>query len=300
MNAPSPRLPNVLSTTLSTAWRGVLTPLAQVTLDAIFPPRCAGCRTWSRPLFCPACRATLTPLAPPFCAVCGKPFDPLAHSAAECADCRANRYHPAPPFQAMRSVYAFENAMRHAVHRFKYNGKIALAAPLAGLLHDYLRHPPEAGHEEKDAVPAIPVAGLALLTPVPLHPWRRYRRGYNQSALLARELSRGLARSGDPVAVGEVLRRTRHTPPQVGLTAKDRVENVAGAFAIDAARLEQLNPQRGPVLLLDDVCTTGSTLRECAAVLRKAGVKEVYALTLARHWRRASDPVHVMAVRPRP
>ncbi|MDQ3813989.1 MAG: double zinc ribbon domain-containing protein, partial [Armatimonadota bacterium] len=194
MNPTLERLTNVLSLSYSSA------------LDAIFPPRCAGCQTWSKEIFCPACRASLQPIVPPLCAVCGKPFDPLAHSATECAECRDNRYHGAPPFDALRSVYRFEGAVRQAVHRFKYHDKIALAAPLADLLHEFLA-------QQDAAVPAIPTDRLALLTPVPLHPWRRYRRGYNQSGLLAQELGKRLA-----VPSGEVLRRTRHTSPQIELS----------------------------------------------------------------------------------
>jgi len=248
----------------------VLDGAAHGILDAVFPPRCAGCQTWSKEVFCPACHAALRPIVAPICAVCGVPFDPLAHSASTCADCRANRYHGSPPFVALRSAYVFEGAIRDAAHRLKYRDKVALAAPLAGLLQEFLERQPA-------AAPPIPLGDLALLTPVPLHSWRRYRRGYNQSALLAAHLGKRIA-----VLNGEVLRRTRHTSPQVELSARQRAENVKGAFSVDEAALEKWNPHGGPVLLIDDVCTTGSTLRECAAVLKGAGVSEVYALTLAR------------------
>ena len=176
----------------------------------------------------------------------------------------------APPFAALRSAFVFEGALRGAVHQFKYRGKVARAAPLAALLGEFLRR--------DDGIPiGIPATQLALLAPVPLHPWRRWRRGYNQSALLAQELGRSLG-----LPHGEILRRTRHTPPQVGLSARARQENVKGAFVADRRALDKWNPSRGAVLLLDDVCTTGATLRECAKALKSAGVAEVYALTLAR------------------
>lgn len=237
----------------------------RVALDAVFPPRCAGCGDFCAALFCPDCRATLRLIVAPFCGRCGFPFDPLAHAAVECAACRANRYHVAPPFAALRSVFTFEGALRPAVHSLKYKGKIVRAAPLAALLHEFL--------QSQTAIPA----DLALVAPVPLHPLRRWRRGYNQSELLARELAKTLG-----VPDGEVLRRTRRTPPQVGLSAKARRENVRDAFAADERALERLNPSRGPVLLIDDVCTTGATIAECARALRVAGVAEIYALTLAR------------------
>lgn len=164
--------------------------------------------------------------------------------------------------------------MREAIHHFKYHGKTALAAPLAKLLHEYLRPP---SSQRFPQLSGLPHDEFIALIPVPLHPWRRYRRGYNQSALLARELAPLLN-----VPTGEILRRTRHTTPQVGLSAKARLNNVKGAFAIDEAVVAQLKLQSGPVLLLDDVCTTSSTLRECAAVLKQFGLKDVYGLTLAR------------------
>ncbi len=107
---------------------------------------------------------------------------------------------------------------------------------------------------------------------------RRWRRGFNQSELLARELSRLSA-----VPVVPLLHRTRATPPQVGLKAAARLENVKDAFAIDEKLFERHNARKQPILLLDDVFTTGATLRECAKTLRKAGAGEICAITLARH-----------------
>jgi ComF family protein len=207
----------------------------------------------------------LQPIVAPFCVRCGIPFDPLAHSANECADCRSNRYHGAPPFDALRSAFTFTGAMRPAVHRLKYNGKTALAVPLAVVLNELLQNN------------ALPNNDLKLICPVPLHPWRRWRRGYNQSALLAANLSRFCG-----VPYGEVLYRTRRTPPQVGLNEKQRLANVKDAFAVQQRALQLLNPTQGAVLLIDDVCTTGATIAECARILRKAGITQVYALTLAR------------------
>lgn len=246
-------------------------------LDTIFPPRCAGCQKWSQEIFCTECQAELKEINHPFCAVCGKPFDPLARSAEVCANCRAERRHPAPPFRALRSLYIFDGPIRRAIYRFKYHGKIAQAAPFAALLHNYLLQ------QDKNTT-RIPVERLSLIVPVPLHAWRLYRRGYNQSSLLAGELAKHIAQTcgkARPVMAG-VLRRIRHTPPQVGLKAKERTANVHGAFAVDAAVLQRVNPHNGAVLLVDDVCTTQATIHECARVLVRAGLPEVYALTLAR------------------
>lgn len=240
--------------------------LYELALDAVFPPRCTLCRRFGARLWCDACAQTFSPITSPMCLCCGTPFDSNTRSANLCADCRSNRYHGAPPFDALRSCARFEGALREAIHRFKYQGQSGRAAPLAELLFDYWQADDKlAAHE------------FALLCPVPLHPLRQWRRGYNQSALLAAKLS---AQSGVPHAA--LLRRVRSTPPQIGLKEKERLANVKGAFAVDIKTLEKLNPSRGPVLLIDDVCTTGATLAECARVLKKAGVKEVCALTLGR------------------
>lgn len=248
----------------------LLRQAGELLLDAVFPPRCAGCRDWSKPLFCAACAPLVEPIAPPFCARCGIPYDPLAYGADICADCRDNRYHGPPAVELLRSVYTFSGPLREAVHRFKYQDKTALAEPLGELMHAFLLN-------QSSDKPPIPITGIAMLVPVPLHGWRRYRRGYNQSELLARSLGKLLS-----LPVEQPLRRTRHTAPQVKLSRKERQQNVRGAFTIDIAKLERSNTPRRPVLLIDDVCTTGATLNECAAVLKKAGVKQVYALTLAR------------------
>ena len=112
--------------------------------------------------------------------------------------------------------------------------------------------------------------------PVPLHASRLAERGYNQSALLAAEVARGIG-----LAVDEgVITRTRPTPPQTGLSAGERRTNVAGAFAVTPGGAARLAGKR--VLLLDDVCTTGSTLEAAAECLVAAGAAEVNGLVLAR------------------
>ena len=242
----------------------------ELLLDAIFPPRCAGCGCFESNLFCAHCASQLQPIVPPLCYICGAPFDVLAKGVEICADCRANRYQQKPPFAALRSAYLFDGPLRKAAHRFKYRGKTGLAAPLAALLEECLKN-----QNALDA-PIIPWQELKLIVPVPLSSWRRYRRGYNQSALLARELARLL-----DVPFGEVLQRARHTPPQVGLSRRQRADNVRGAFALNAP-LED-SQKAGAILLVDDVYTTGATIRECAQVLRKKDATSVYALTLARH-----------------
>jgi ComF family protein len=159
----------------------------------------------------------------------------------------------------IRSVFRFEGTVRQAVFSFKYKNVKALAAPLAQLMEEYLQ--------------ANPLPADALV-PVPLHPRRVRQRGYNQSSLLAGELSK-LALL--PLVEGPLV-RLKNTPPQTRTkSAEERQSNVAGAFFCRDQRLEGRR-----ILLIDDVCTSGATLNACAAALKAAGVTSVWGLTLAR------------------
>jgi ComF family protein len=149
-----------------------------------------------------------------------------------------------------------------AIHELKYARKTHLARSLGPLLASYaarwLGSP----------------ADKLLVMPVPLHPRKLRQRGFNQSLLLARHVASRLEADLDYLS----LRRTRFTQPQTSLTSDERKKNVRRAFGV----VEPTGLKGRAVLLIDDVATTGSTLNECARVLKKAGVKEVYGLVLAR------------------
>jgi ComF family protein len=157
----------------------------------------------------------------------------------------------------IRSVGLFEGTLRKAIHGFKYNYMRDLAAPLGDMLVGYWKGQPLA---------------VDLLVPVALHPRRTKSRGYNQAALLAMHMGQA---AGLPVAL-DVLRRVRHTASQTNLNAAERRRNVTGAFRCS----EAVRNKR--VLLIDDVCTTGSTLEACSVALKGSGARSVWALTVAR------------------
>lgn len=158
----------------------------------------------------------------------------------------------------IRGVGYLRGPLKRAIYQFKYRQKRRLALPLADLMHQYLL---------EDPLPA------ELIVPVPLHIDRLRERGYNQAALLTRELSE---RSGLPVEEGGLV-RIRETAPQVALKADERRRNVRGAFRGQGEKLKDRQ-----VLLIDDVCTTGTTLEACAEALREKGARSVWALVLAR------------------
>ena len=234
-------------------------------LDALFPPRCGGCGTFSGPIFCEKCAPDLCEIVPPCCAQCGRVFDALARGAEICARCRE---HP-PAFERARACWIYEGPPRLAIHRFKYNRRYAMAPRLV----QQMAQTPAARAMLWDWQPDI-------LVPVALHASRARARGFNQSALLAREL--GLARD---LPALDLLRRTRRTPPQVGLSLKERRRNVRAAFAVNEALWRNHKGAGARILLIDDVFTTGATLDECARVLRDAGAGAVAALTVARQQR---------------
>jgi ComF family protein len=218
-------------------------------IDLLFPPRCGGCQK-AGSLWCETCRAAVQPIEPPWCEKCGEPF--IADGL--CANCRA---HPLS-IEKIRSVALFDGVLREAIHRFKYERLSSLAEPFGAMLADYWR--------------AEQLAADWLI-PVPLHPSRERDRGYNQSELLARQLSR---RMNVPIS-RRGLRRTRATAVQMTLNAAERHANVAGAFACHEPRV------RGAcIVIIDDVCTTGATLEACAQAVLKAGAASVMGLTLAR------------------
>ena len=234
------------------AWRAEWGRLCNALLDLIFPPRCAGCGQ-SGNLWCSACQADVRMIPDPVCSHCGRPLENLRDDDL----CRQCRHFPLE-IDGIRSAVMFEGPLRQAIHHLKYSGRTSLAEPLGAFL---------SAKWQADPLPAD------TIVPVPLHASRVRERGYNQSLLLAEQLSR----ASGLVLNESMLTRVRATAPQVTLNAAERKLNVRDAFQApgDAARDRR-------VLLVDDVCTTGATLESCSLALRRAGAASVWAMTLAR------------------
>ena len=229
------------------AARRMVRQLPGAALDLLFPLNCLGCQREGKVL-CASCVDSLPELKPPFCRVCAQP-----NALATCHWCLESP----PAFDGVRAPYRMEGTVKEAIHNLKYRGLKAAAPELAELLADYLEEHPMPGD---------------VLTPVPLHARRLRSRGYNQSALLAKELSKKLGLDMDQ----SLLIRAKNNPPQVSASREERRENVQGSFRCDG-------PADGrSVILVDDVATTGSTLSACAAVLKAAGASSVWCLVLAR------------------
>jgi len=184
------------------------------------------------------------------CEVCGK----MQEAAGKCPECQASM----PPFSALRSWAVYSGPVRKAILRLKYMGDIALGEVLSRPLIELVKQlswKPD------------------LMTPVPASLARRKRRGYNQASMLALPVALGCGITYQPGA----LVKTKNTPTQVGLTAAERRDNVRGAFQARRHYVEGKS-----VLVVDDITTSGATIRACADALLRAGARQVYGLTLAR------------------
>ena len=225
----------------------LLARVGRLALHSLFPLKCAGSGREGKTI-CESCHASLPRLAEPYCSICARPNSPQV-----CGGCRTAPLH----LKGIRAPYLMEGAIREAVHDLKFRNPRASAPCLGRLLSRYFLEKP---------LPA------GFLVPVPLHRRRLRQRGYNQSALLAKDLAK---RVGIPVSEGTLV-RIKDNPPQVSLDRAQRMENVEGSF-------ECGDDVKGKaILLVDDVATTGSTLSACGAALKEGGAASVWALVLAR------------------
>ncbi len=227
--------------------------VATCALDLLFPPQCAGCRAPGSE-FCDRCAQHVEPVPDTICARCGRP---QAHAVRLCADCQATP----SPLALSRAAALHTEPLRQAIHALKYEDRPQLAGPLGRYLVAVFQQDP--WQSIADRIDAV--------VPAPLHADRLRERGYNQSELLAAALCDACGLALRP----EWIARVRATRQQVGLNAAERRHNVAGAFRSDG------NVIGKTLLLVDDVYTTGATLRACAQAARAAGAQQVYSLTLA-------------------
>lgn len=228
-------------------------------VDLVFPPRCPLCGEGlaAQVGLCAACWGELAIPGEPSCASCQRPLADGVVDGSTCAVCLADP----PRHDGIAAGTLYNEASRKLVLAFKHGHRIALAPMLARLVAAKL--PGEVG----DGWIAVPV---------PLHRWRLWSRGFNQSALLAREIA---ALRGCRLLVDGLV-RTRRTPPLGGLGKKARARMLSGAIAVNPSRAAAIKGAR--IVLVDDVLTSGATTDACVRALKRAGAKEVVIACFAR------------------
>ena len=224
--------------------------LTKQVLAFVFPPTCAMCKQVGA-VICDSCMVTLPRLQLPLCPLCSRTLD---KPMAICWYCRKRPF----PLKRIRAVFKYTSPLTELIYKLKYHNQFALAEPLGQQM--------AAAWSQQEISPSIVV-------PVPLHAERLRKRGYNQSMLLAKQLCSEWTL---PLST-DALRRVRNTRPQVELDASERVQNVQAAFVADETAVADQH-----ILLIDDVCTTGSTLTACTNALLAVGAASVSAYCLAR------------------
>lgn len=227
-------------------------------LNAIYPLKCEVCRQ-QLPLtagvrICESCRGKILPIGDNFCRKCGKSLQIVTDY---CVDCLGN---DTLYYESIKAAGMYYGVLRETIHSFKYQRRSCLGTDLGDfMLSSFQQH--------------FSLNSLDKLVPVPLHKKQYRHRQYNQSEILARNLSKAI---GIPVAA-DTLARIRETRPQFTLNKQERAENIRNSFQVkNGAWLPGAK-----VLVIDDICTTGSTINECARVLKQSGAEEVYGLVLA-------------------
>ncbi len=230
-------------------------------LDCLLPPRCLQCGKILKQNsgLCRSCLDEINFIVKPYCAKCGHPLEYADENADKmlCGRCLSRQR---SPFRLSRSAFAYDEASKNLILNFKFKDKTENAKLLAQMMW--------VGGRD------IFAAGADVIVPVPLHYTRLLSRRYNQSALLGRELAK---LSGLPCDVLSLVRHKK-TRPQVELSGSARQMNVRNVFSVK--RPQNIKGKR--VILIDDVLTTGATLRECAKALKRAGAKSVDTLTAGR------------------
>ncbi len=225
-------------------------------VDYILPPRCLSCTemTNSKEDFCPNCWKKIDFITKPYCLICGCRLDISILENMCCAKCVQYK----PSYDFSRSLVKFNEHSKKIIHAFKYQDKTILAKTFAKLLCK--RYYSE-------------VKEVDLITPVPMNRFKRLFRMYNPALIMALEISKILQKPVYP----DILIKSRWTKSQTFLSKKAREKNLANSLIFN--KKYQIVGQK--ILLIDDVLTTGTTINKCASILKDAGVKSTYVMTIA-------------------
>ena len=228
-------------------------------LNIFFPPACPVCRqyTYDPGTLCSECWNKINFITPPFCDKCSNPIDNGSDHTAICANCLSKP----PPYNKTRALLYYDEFSKPIITQLKYYDKTYIAKYSANWL--YSRY--------KDIIDSVDI-----LTSVPLHKKRLSKRRYNQSALIAKHLSK---ESKSVQFIPDALIRKKNSIPQTQLTFKQRIVNLNNSFALNTKR----NIVGKKICIIDDVITTGTTIYQCSKLLVEGGAKEVNVIALAKN-----------------
>ncbi len=229
-------------------------------INFILPCRCICCGTIVEDEngVCPDCFNKIHFISKPYCKICGTPFETTENVINNvCANCLKDKK---KLLDLQRSAFIYDDFSKKIILGLKFFDKTYYAPWLAKMMY---RISQDIFAEKPD-----------LIIPVPLHNIRLFQRKYNQSALLAKELSKLSGIKTDFTS----LKRCKNTIPQVNFSGKARVKNVKNAFVVTKNK----NIKNKKIILIDDVFTTGSTIKECALVCKKAGASKIFVITASR------------------
>ncbi|MGD9568197.1 MAG: ComF family protein [Sedimentibacter sp.] len=230
-------------------------------LELIYPEKntCFICEDYDESIgskyICPHCEKLLKKIEPPMCSKCSKPIN-YSSSTNLCQECSSEERH----FEMSKSLYAYEGLIKKSIYSYKYYNKPYFYKLFGRLLVSFML--------------STNYTNFDCIVSVPLHSSKMRKRGYNQSELLAKYISKKL-----DIPYVDALKRTKKTLKQSEQSRLERRKNLKDAFAIKKTAQKIINSS---VLLVDDIYTTGSTVDECSKVLMNYGASKVYVITIAR------------------
>ncbi len=231
-------------------------------INLIYPASCQACgkKTSScNQHLCEGCLKKIKKRVPPFCIKCGRQIPGGPELKERCNDCKNSN----PYYDRALSAFHYGGILKKLVYSFKYKKITSLAKEFSDLIEAFMKDYTMG----RDA---------DLVLPIPMHPFRLMRREINPSHILARDLAKKL---GIPYS-DKILKKTKNTYPQSRLKRKQRIDNIKGSFSLNKNAVHSIRVKN--ILLVDDIFTTGSTMNECARVLKEAGSGYVEVMTLAR------------------
>lgn len=233
-----------------------LSVIYKTIIDYILPPRCFSCKelTFCNDGFCAPCFNKLNFVTTPHCSICGYALTISVLDNMICGKCLFEK----PVYDKARSLLKFDQNSQKLIHNFKYYDDTSAAELFAKLL--YTKYKTE-------------LFDIDYIVPVPMHKLKRLIRMYNQAQILAKELS---LISSKPLR-NDILNKTKFTKSQARLSKIERQRNLIDSIKIRS----NINLKDKSILIVDDVMTTGSTVSKCAQILKKAGAKKIYIVTIA-------------------